>query len=101
MAEAVSSGKISAVIDLIRLKKQYGTALLLAPALWSLFLASGGTPPLKLMVIFVLGAFLARSAGCAINDFADRDFDRFVERTKSRPLANGRLGGKGALAVFV
>lgn len=100
MAEALVSKKISAVLDLIRLRKQYGTALLLAPALWSLLLASSGNPPLNLVVIFVLGAFLTRSAGCVINDLADRGFDRFVERTKNRPLADGRLGKKEAFAVF-
>ena len=100
MAEALLSKKISAVIDLIRLKKPYGTALLLSPALWSLFLASSGTPSLKLLWIFTLAAFLMRSAGCAINDFADRGFDAFVERTKSRPLVDGRLDKKEALAVF-
>lgn len=100
MAEALLSKKISAVSDLIRLKKQYGTALLLSPALWSLFLASSGIPPLKLLLIFTLAAFLMRSAGCAINDFADRGFDAFVERTKGRPIVDGRLDKKEALAVF-
>ena len=93
--------KLTAVSDLIRLPKQYGTALLLCPTLWALFLASGGVPSLKLLVIFITGAFLMRSAGCAINDIADRDFDRHVERTKSRPLADGRLKVREAAAVFI
>ncbi|MBI5892430.1 MAG: 4-hydroxybenzoate octaprenyltransferase [Deltaproteobacteria bacterium] len=92
--------KIIAISDLIRLKKQYGTLLLLAPTMWSLFLASNGVPSVKLLVIFIFGTFLMRSAGCAINDIADRKFDRFVERTKLRPLASGRIGLRGAIFVF-
>ena len=92
--------KLAAVSDLIRLPKQYGTILLLMPALWALFIASGGRPGLKNLVIFILGAFLMRSAGCAINDIADREFDRSVERTKTRPLASGRLGVGEAVVVF-
>lgn len=92
--------KIIAISDLIRLKKQYGTLLLLAPTFWSLFLASNGMPSVKLLVIFTFGTFLMRSAGCAINDIADRRFDRFVERTKFRPLASGRISLKDAIFVF-
>lgn len=93
--------KVSAIFDLIRLSRQYGTLLLLAPTLWSLFLAADGAPPVKLVVIFTLGTFLMRSAGCAINDIADRDLDRFVERTRIRPLASGRLSVKEAIGVFI
>lgn len=99
MGTTVITQKLVAISDLIRLPKQYGTALLLFPALWALFLASNGNPEPRLLVIFILGAFVMRSAGCAINDIADRDFDKRVERTKSRPLADGRLSVKEALAV--
>ncbi|MBE9528241.1 MAG: 4-hydroxybenzoate octaprenyltransferase [Proteobacteria bacterium] len=93
--------KIGAISDLIRLDKQYGTLLVLSPALWSLFIASGGTPTTKHLSIFVLGAFLMRSAGCVINDIADRGFDPHVERTRSRPLADGRLRVREAAVVFL
>lgn len=97
---ATLSAKASAVSDLIRLKKQYGTALLLLPTLFSLFIATGGAPSPRLLLIFVLGAFLMRSAGCAINDIADRGFDSKVERTRGRPLPEGRLSVTEALVVF-
>lgn len=93
--------KLFAISDLIRLPKQYGTLLLLCPTLWSLFMAADGQPPLKILGIFILGTFLMRSAGCAINDIADRNFDKFVERTKTRPVADGRLGLIEALFVFI
>ena len=78
-------------MDLIRITKQYGTLLLLIPALWSLTVAAQGSPTLGLLSIFFMGAFLMRSAGCAINDIADRNFDGHVERTRNRPLPSGRL----------
>lgn len=93
-------GKILAVSDLIRLPKQYGTMLVLMPTLWSLFVAGDGSPPIHMVIIFLLGSFLMRSAGCAINDIADRDIDRYVERTKERPLASGRLKANEALFIF-
>jgi 4-hydroxybenzoate polyprenyltransferase len=96
----VITTKLFAISDLIRLPKQYGTVLLLCPTLWGLFLASGGTPEPGLLVIFTLGAFIMRSAGCVINDISDRNFDKLVERTKSRPLADGRLSVAEAFAVF-
>ncbi|HZX49005.1 MAG TPA: 4-hydroxybenzoate octaprenyltransferase [Nitrospirota bacterium] len=92
--------KLKAVADLIRLDKQYGTLLLMLPVLWSLVLASEGMPSLKHIFIFVFGSFIMRSAGCVINDMADRKFDRFVERTKGRPLASGRLRMTEAVAVL-
>jgi 4-hydroxybenzoate polyprenyltransferase len=95
------SMKLSAVSDLIRLPKQYGTLLLLFPSLWSLILAAKGIPPWPLIMVFVLGAFLMRSAGCVINDIVDRDFDRRVHRTKDRPVASGRLTTGEAIGVFV
>lgn len=100
-ANAVTTKKLSAVSDLIRLPKQQGTLLVLWPTLWSLIIASEGAPGTRLLVIFVLGTFLMRSAGCAINDIADRNFDPHVERTRTRPLASGRLNVREALFVFV
>jgi 4-hydroxybenzoate polyprenyltransferase len=84
---------------LIRLDKPIGTLLLLWPTLWALWLASSGTPDLSILLIFVIGTFLMRSAGCAINDYADRDFDRHVKRTQGRPVTSGKISGKEAVAV--
>ncbi len=100
MTTQILSEKLYAINDLIRLPKQYGTLLLLCPTLWSLFIATDGRPPLKILGIFILGTFLMRSAGCAINDIADRNFDKHVERTKTRPLASGRLSLKEAILTF-
>ena len=86
---------------LIRLDKPIGTLLLLWPTLWALWLASGGMPDLSILLIFVIGTFLMRSAGCAINDYADRDFDRYVKRTQSRPVTSGKISGKEAVAIAV
>jgi 4-hydroxybenzoate polyprenyltransferase len=84
---------------LIRLDKPIGTLLLLWPTLWALWLASSGFPEGHLLIIFTLGTFLMRSAGCAINDYADQNFDRHVLRTKNRPITSGKISGKEALAV--
>jgi 4-hydroxybenzoate polyprenyltransferase len=84
---------------LIRLDKPIGTLLLLWPTLWALWLASGGFPEWHLLIIFALGTFLMRSAGCAMNDYVDRDFDRHVLRTKDRPITSGKISGKEALVV--
>jgi 4-hydroxybenzoate polyprenyltransferase len=99
-ANTLTTQKLLAVSELIRLPKQYGTMLVLWPTLWSLFIASDGSPSAKHLVIFILGTFLMRSAGCAINDIADRDFDPRVERTRTRPLASGRLRVGEAIFVF-
>lgn len=90
----------SAVLSLIRWDRPYGTMLLLAPALWSLVIAAKGHPPAGLVLIFILGSFLMRSAGCAMNDLADRSLDARVDRTRERPLPSGRLKPVEALAVF-
>ena len=84
---------------LIRLDKPIGTLLLLWPTLWALWLASSGVPDLSILLIFVAGTFLMRSAGCAINDYADRDFDLHVKRTQGRPVTSGKISGKEAVAV--
>lgn len=84
---------------LIRLDKPIGSLLLLWPTLCALWLASDGTPDWLLVVIFSAGTVLMRSAGCAINDFADRDFDRHVKRTADRPLTSGKIHAWEAVAV--
>ena len=84
---------------LIRLDKPIGTLLLLWPTLWALWLASSGVPDPKLLLIFVVGTFLMRSAGCAMNDYADRNFDHHVLRTQGRPVTSGKISGKEALLV--
>lgn len=86
---------------LMRLNRPIGIWLLLWPTLWALWLACGGTPPPKLLVIFVLGTVLMRSAGCVINDLADRDIDPSVARTRDRPIAAGRVTVNEALRLFV
>lgn len=91
---------ISAYLALIRFDRPIGTYLVLWPALWALWLAAEGIPPLKLVVIFALGSFLMRSAGCIINDYADRNIDGKVKRTANRPLAQGHLSSKQALSFF-
>jgi len=85
---------------LIRFDKPIGTFLLLWPTLWALWIAAHGWPDSLVLFVFVTGVFLMRSAGCAINDFADRKFDPHVERTKTRPLASGKISSREAIMVF-
>ncbi|MDH5629167.1 MAG: 4-hydroxybenzoate octaprenyltransferase [Gammaproteobacteria bacterium] len=85
---------------MMRVDKPIGTLLLLWPTFWALWLASDGTPDVSLIIIFTLGVFLTRSAGCVINDYADRHLDNKVERTKTRPLTSGQISEKEALIVF-
>ncbi len=85
---------------LTRLDKPIGIWLLLWPTLWALWIAGRGNPDGRLFIIFVAGTVLMRSAGCAINDYADRSFDPKVERTKDRPLAAGRISPVEALLLF-
>jgi len=84
---------------LMRLDKPIGTLLLLWPTFWALWIASGGRPPWLLVWIFALGTLLMRSAGCVINDYADRDFDPHVERTRNRPLAARKVSTREALTL--
>lgn len=91
--------RIDAYERLIRLDKPEGALLLLWPTLWAVWLAGRGRPPAEVVIIFVVGVFLMRGAGCALNDFADRRFDPMVERTRSRPLAAGEIKPGEALAV--
>ncbi len=86
---------------LMRADKPIGIFLLLWPTLWALWFASGGMPTLHVLLVFVGGTVLMRSAGCAINDFADRDFDPQVARTKARPLVTGRITPEEAVRCFV
>jgi 4-hydroxybenzoate polyprenyltransferase len=91
--------RLDAYERLIRLDKPIGSLLLLWPTLWALWLAGRGWPRWDFLLIFVLGTLLMRSAGCAVNDFADRGFDARVERTRNRPLAAGEIEPWEALAV--
>ena len=93
-------GTIGDYVDLMRLNRPVGIWLLLWPTLWALWIASHGRPDPRLFLVFVIGTVLMRSAGCAINDYADRSFDPHVERTKGRPLAAGRISTVEALLLF-
>ena len=94
-------GRLSLYWRLVRLHRPIGILLLLWPTLWALLIASHGEPDPYHLFAFVVGTVLMRSAGCAINDWADRDFDRHVERTRDRPLTAGLIRSWEALAVFV
>ncbi|WP_207886784.1 4-hydroxybenzoate octaprenyltransferase [Pseudomonas sp. 30_B] len=87
-------------LQLTRMDKPIGIYLLLWPTLWALWMASGGVPSVKNLVIFVVGTVLMRAAGCVINDFADRKLDGHVERTKARPLATGKITVREAWITF-
>jgi 4-hydroxybenzoate polyprenyltransferase len=91
--------RLDAYERLVRLDKPIGALLLLWPTLWAVWLASEGRPHLGIVLVFILGTFLMRSAGCALNDYADREFDPHVERTRGRPLAAGEIRPREALAV--
>jgi 4-hydroxybenzoate polyprenyltransferase len=91
--------KLALYFKLIRADKPIGILLLLWPTLIALWLASNGKPDWRLVLIFTVGTALMRSAGCAINDYADRDFDKHVKRTAARPLTSGRIAGWEAVAV--
>jgi 4-hydroxybenzoate polyprenyltransferase len=94
------SKKLSAYTQLMRLNRPIGILLLLWPTLWALWIASKGHPDKLILGIFILGTILMRSAGCVINDIADRHFDGKVARTKNRPLATGEVNVKEALSIF-
>ncbi len=99
MNSAAPAGRLSLYLKLIRFDRPIGTLLLLWPTLWALWLASNGHPPWMHFLGFALGTLLMRSAGCAINDYADRDIDPHVQRTAARPLAAGQI--KPAEALWV
>jgi len=92
---------IKPYLELMRLHRPIGTFLLLWPTLIALWLASDGTPRFKTLLIFVLGVVIMRAAGCVINDFADRNIDPYVPRTKTRPLAKKVITEKEALRLFL
>ncbi|HSG21758.1 MAG TPA: UbiA family prenyltransferase, partial [Azonexus sp.] len=93
-------GKLDLYEKLMRLDKPIGILLLLWPTFWALWLSALGRPSGVVVWIFALGTVLMRSAGCVINDYADRDFDKHVERTKERPLTAGKVTTKEALTLF-
>jgi 4-hydroxybenzoate polyprenyltransferase len=93
--------RLRAYALLVRFHRPIGSLLLLWPALWALWLAGKGHPPWVVVLIFVAGVFLMRSAGCAINDFADRNLDGQVLRTRERPLATGLVSSSEAVGVFI
>ncbi len=93
--------KLKLYLDLIRWNRPAGWLLLLWPSLAALWVAADGFPGWHLVAVFTLGTILMRSAGCCVNDVADRDFDKHVKRTANRPVTSGRLGVKEALAVGV
>jgi 4-hydroxybenzoate polyprenyltransferase len=91
---------MNAYIRLMRLDKPIGSLLLLWPTYWALFLSADGWPDLDILIIFTLGVFIMRTAGCVINDFADRKIDKHIVRTQGRPLATGEISSNSALALF-
>ncbi|EEZ79866.1 MAG: 4-hydroxybenzoate octaprenyltransferase [Candidatus Thioglobus sp.] len=92
---------MNAYLRLMRLDKPIGIYLLLWPTLWALFLAADGWPSIELLIIFILGVALMRSAGCVINDYADRNIDKLIERTKNRPITSGEVTTGNALKLFI
>ncbi|PKH22269.1 4-hydroxybenzoate octaprenyltransferase [Enterobacterales bacterium CwR94] len=100
MDNVLKMSKFQAYCRLMRIDKPIGTLLLLWPTLWALWLAADGVPPVSILVVFVLGVFVMRAAGCVINDFADRKVDGHVKRTQHRPLASGALTSKEAKVAF-
>lgn len=93
-------GKLAVYGRLMRVEKPIGTYLVMWPMLWALWIAGNGHPQVSVVLIFLAGAFLMRSAGCVINDYADRNIDLHVERTRGRPLATGEATPREALALF-
>lgn len=88
-------------VQLMRLDQPIGVLLLLWPTLWALWLAGEGHPDSGIFVVFMLGVIIMRSAGCVLNDIADRNIDPYVERTRTRPIASGAVGPMEALTLFV
>ncbi|WP_133127436.1 4-hydroxybenzoate octaprenyltransferase [Legionella nagasakiensis] len=93
--------KLSAYLRLMRFHKPVGIFLLWFPIAWALWLANQGTPPLVLLIYFMLGTILMRAAGCVVNDIADRNIDRHVKRTQLRPLTNNEVSLSEALVIFI
>ena len=99
MDDTLPRQRVSLYLDLIRWNRPAGSLLLLWPTLSALWIAAGGFPGWHLLLVFVAGTFLMRSAGCAANDVADREFDRHVKRTARRPVTSGAIGVTEALTV--
>ncbi len=97
----MSADKAKAYWQLTRMDRPIGSLLLLWPTIWALVIAAQGMPSWDVLIVFVLGVFLMRSAGCVINDFADRKVDGHVKRTKLRPLPSGRVTSKEAIGLFL
>ncbi|HUX91766.1 MAG TPA: 4-hydroxybenzoate octaprenyltransferase [Gallionellaceae bacterium] len=91
--------RLTLYLRLMRLDRPIGILLLLWPTLWAIWIASNGHPPLLILFIFVAGTVLMRSAGCVINDYADRDVDRHVKRTQHRPITSGQVSSREALGL--
>jgi len=91
---------MNAYFRLMRLNKPIGIYLLLWPTYWALFLSAGGWPDIDLLIIFTCGVIITRSAGCVINDYADREIDKHIARTRDRPIAAGEISPKAALLLF-
>ncbi len=101
MAGSMAQSKWLAYCRLMRINKPIGALLLLWPTFWALWMAGKGIPDMHILLVFTAGVFLMRAAGCAINDFADRKFDGYVERTKTRPLPSGAISEKESKILFV
>jgi 4-hydroxybenzoate polyprenyltransferase len=97
--EVPPRARLALYLDLVRWRRPAGSYLLLWPTLAALWIAAGGFPGWHLLAVFVLGTFLMRSAGCAVNDVADRDFDKHVKRTAQRPVTSGAVGVREALGL--
>ena len=91
---------MNAYLRLMRLNKPIGIYLLLWPTYWALFLSAGGWPDIDLLIIFTFGVIITRSAGCVINDYADRKIDKHIARTRDRPITSGEISPKAALLLF-
>ncbi|WP_338634895.1 4-hydroxybenzoate octaprenyltransferase [Erwinia persicina] len=100
MEKSVPMSKMAAYSRLMRIDKPIGSLLLLWPTLWALWLAGRQAPPLNVLLVFVLGVFFMRAAGCVVNDFADRKIDGFVKRTRERPLPSGAVTTREAKLLF-
>lgn len=100
MERTLPMSKLSAYSRLMRIDKPIGSLLLLWPTLWALWLSGMQMPPLNVLLVFVLGVFFMRAAGCVVNDFADRKIDGHVKRTRGRPLPSGAVSSKEAKVLF-
>lgn len=96
----MSAVKAKAYWQLMRMDRPIGSLLLLWPTIWALILSAQGIPDIKVLIVFILGVFMMRSAGCVINDFADRNVDGHVKRTSQRPLPSGRVTAAEAVILF-